>query len=99
MSVRSTIGIFGLTRRWDTRAIRRWEYEDLVKHIINTPLTGNNFTSDNFKLCQLLVLGDTSVSHANLYKSTQDGCKAWLSLEETCAGEDSRQARIRDAHQ
>jgi hypothetical protein len=37
------------------------------------------------------------VSHFDLYKTTQDGPKAWLSLEESYEGEYSRQSQIRDA--
>jgi hypothetical protein len=73
---------------------------NLLKRIVNAPLSGNSFTSDNFELYQFLVswtAGGTAVSYVDLYKTIQDGRKAWLSLEETYEGEDSRQARIRDA--
>lgn len=72
----------------------------LMKRIMNAPLCCRSFELDNFDLYQFLVswtAGGTAVAHVDLYKSTQDGRKAWLSLEETYEGEDSRQTRIRDA--
>jgi hypothetical protein len=74
----------------------------LLYCIEKAPLSREAFTLDNYELLQFLVSwtsGGTAEPHVDLHKETQNGRLAWLCLEDSYEGADSRQERIRNAHQ